>query len=193
MHRLAPRLLPLLLLGCADEPTWFETCGDPACGGYDGPTEGIPACTGELAGGACPAVGEQCDLQDDCNTFLVCADEDPQDGGGCPISLAVHKKQVAYLDEAAVRRAADAALDIRLATWRYTWEDDAGRPHLGFVIDDQPPGSPAVRPDGAHVDLYGTASLALAAVQAQRAELDALRAEVAALRAEVAAAGTCAP
>lgn len=53
---------------------------------------------------------------------------------------------------------------------------------LGFLIDDDP-ASPAVRPDGERVDLYGYTSLAIAALQEQQAEIDALKAEVEALKA----------
>ena len=45
--------------------------------------------------------------------------------------------------------------------------------------------SPAVSPDGTTVDLYGYASMAVAAIQAQEREIAALKGEVAALRHEL--------
>lgn len=163
---------------------WYTTCGDPACSGYGGPFDGVPLCADQVEGEACAAEGEQCDPEDDCNALLVCAAADPKDQtGGCPISRRAHKTEVSYLDPEGLRAAAKEALDLRLATWRYRGEAGEQR-RLGFVIDDAP-GSPAVRPDGERVDLYGYTSLALAALQAQQAEIEALRAELAALRAEV--------
>ena len=189
----------LLLAGCpgatTDTPvtgdlTWFTTCGDPACSGYDGPYPGVPLCTTEAAGDPCTDEAAECDFESDCNAVLVCASEDPKDQtGGCPQSRAAAKREIAYLDAAAVRALADEALATRLATWRYRGEGEQGRPHVGFLIDDHPQ-SPAVRADGERVDLYGYTSLALAAAQAQQAEIEALRAELAALRAQVQACST---
>jgi len=168
--------------------SWYATCGDPVCQGYTGPFAGVAVCTTEAEGEACTTDGAECDPQDDCNTLIRCTDEDPKaQPGGCPISRARFKKDIAYLDDAAVRAASDAVLRTRLATWRYTWEEGEGASHLGFIIDDQP-GSAAVQADGEHVDLYGYTSLTVAALQAQHAEIEALRAEVAALRAQVEAA-----
>ncbi|MCB9674353.1 MAG: hypothetical protein H6737_04505 [Alphaproteobacteria bacterium] len=165
---------------------WYTTCGDPACSGYSGPYDGVPACTDEVEGGTCGDDGAECDFMSDCNAVLLCAADDPKDQpGGCPISKAEAKREIAYLDEAALKRRADEALAMRLATWRYRWEDGGTRPHLGFIIDDAP-SSAAVRSDGERVDLYGYTSLALAAVQVQQQEIEALRAEIAALRAEIA-------
>lgn len=160
---------------------WWTTCGDPVCGGYGGPFEGVPPCADEEVGQACADEGAECDPVDDCNARLLCAVDDPT-AGGCPISRAVHKTDIEYLDGDALGRVADRALAVRLATWRYTWDDADRRPHLGFVIDDDPT-SPAVSEDGEHVDLYGYASLALAAVQRQQAEIDALRAQLEEVRA----------
>lgn len=167
------------------EPTWFTTCGDPACQGYTGPFDGVDLCTTEAAGDPCTVVGDECDPEDSCNARLVCATEDPRDPVvGCPVSLRAAKRDVAYLDQAALQAAAQQALTTRLATWRYRRESDGAKPHLGFLIDDMPQ-SPAVAGTGDRVDLYGYTSLALAAVQVQQAQIDVLQAEVAALRAEL--------
>ena len=164
------------------ETQWWFTCGDPACSGYGGPFDGVPLCADEVEGDPCDAEGDECDPVDGCNALLTCAVDDPKaDPGGCPISLAAYKTEIRYLDDTALRATADEALRLRLATWRYRSEAVGTRPHLGFVIDDRP-ASPAVATDGRKVDLYGYASLALAAVQVQQAEIAALRAEVEALR-----------
>jgi hypothetical protein len=164
---------------------WYSTCGDPSCGGYRGPTEGVPVCTTEAEGAPCAEAGAQCDMQTDCNTFFVCAAEDPKDQeGGCPRSAARFKHQIHRLDPAARAQAAAAALAVPLSTWRYTDQDPASPAHLGFIIEDLAPAGghhPAVRPGGERVDLYGYTSLTLAAVQEQQAQLEALRAQNAAL------------
>lgn len=168
---------------------WYSTCGDPACSGYRGPTEGVAVCTTEAEGAPCAEVGAQCDMQTDCNTFYVCAAEDPKDqDGGCPRSAARFKHQIHRLDPADRAQAAAAALAVPLSTWRYTDQDPASPPHLGFIIEDLAPAGghhPAVRPGGERVDLYGYTSLTLAAVQEQQAQLEALRAQNAALEARL--------
>lgn len=188
------RMIALVALGSCSggttetppaDPQWWTTCGDPVCNTYNGPFAGVPVCTDETEGESCTDEGAECDLENDCNVFLRCAVDDPKDQtGGCPISLASAKTDIRYLDALALRTAADEALRLQLATWRYRNESADGRPHLGFVIDDRP-SSPAVAADGSHVDLYGYASLAIAAIQVQQAEIHALRAEVEALRREL--------
>jgi hypothetical protein len=168
---------------------WYSTCGDPACSGYRGPTEGVAVCTTEAEGAPCAEAGAQCDMQTDCNTFYVCAAEDPKDQeGGCPRSAARFKHQIHRLDAAGRAQAAAAALAVPLSTWRYTDQDPASPAHLGFIIEDIAPAGdhhPAVRPGGERVDLYGYTSLTLAAVQEQQAQLEALRAHNAALEARL--------
>lgn len=162
---------------------WYSTCGDPACEGYTGPTEGLDVCTDQAEGVECAPEGSECDLQTDCNTRMICATEDPKAGaGGCPVSRARYKHDIRYLSSDERNAAREQLLDTRLATWRYRWDAPSRRARLGFIIDDQP-GSPAVQADGHHVDLYGYTSLTVAAVQAQEAELQQLRSELAATRA----------
>lgn len=182
-------VVSFLLAACpGSEPEaleWYTTCGDPVCRGYSGPFEGVPLCTTEAEGDPCEVDGGSCDPENDCNSLLVCASEDPKDQtGGCPISQREVKRDVTYLDAPELEKARSQAMDLRLATWRYRWETGESRPHLGFVIDDHP-ASPAIRADGERVDLYGYTSLAIAAAQAQQAEIDALRAELEALKARV--------
>jgi hypothetical protein len=175
--------------GASPPPQLFYSCGDPVCRGYTG-GGGLPRCTAaQTEGERCGPEGPACDPADECNRVLVCAREDPTAGpGGCPISLAAAKKDIRYLDAAAVRRQRDAVLRIPLATWRYRWEGDDAPERLGFLIDDVGPAA-CVQPSGERVDLYGYASMTVAAVQAQALEIAALRAELDALRAEVRALG----
>jgi hypothetical protein len=178
-----------LAAGCSPDasppPRLFFSCGDPVCRGYTGGS-GLPRCTSaQVAGASCGAEGPACDPADECNRVLVCSRDDPTRGtGGCPISLAAFKKDIRYLDAREVEHQRDEVLRIPLATWRYRWERDDAPARLGFLIDDLGPAA-CVRPSGERVDLYGYASMTVAAVQAQQREIDALRREVADLRAAV--------
>jgi hypothetical protein len=147
---------------------------------------GLAPCTeAQRPGAACGPEGATCDPLDDCNRRLVCAREDPTRGAaGCPISLAAYKKDIRYLDEDGLQGEHDALLALRLARWRYRWEPSDTRPRLGFVIDDAGPAA-CVAANGERVDLYGYASMAVAAVQVQAREIAQLRREMAALRAEL--------
>jgi hypothetical protein len=71
-------------------------------------------------------------------------------------------------------------MEVRLATYRYRSGDDAT--HLGFIIEDMPTDSPAVRGSRERVDLYGYLSMVVAALQRQDKEMGALKAEIARLR-----------
>lgn len=135
----------------------------------------------------CPrwAVGLQCDPVDDCNAKLQCAYADPTGGGNCPISLRAFKQDVAYLAPGQVEALYGQVRDLRLATWVYKG-DATATTRTGFLIDDVP-GSPAVAPDGQHVDLYGYTSMTVAAIQAQAQRIDALEKKLAELEAQIAA------
>ncbi len=102
----------------------------------------------------------------------------------CPISRRDAKRDIHYLTAQDVARYARELRAIRLATYRYRDAPASAAPRLGFVIDDGPP-TPCVEATGERVDLYGYASLAVAALQEQAREIDVLRSEVAALRREV--------
>ena len=191
MPRLRPLLVPglALLASCnASDPTppprWFFTCGDPACGGPR-PHPGVPVCSGEAPGEACVGVGATCDPMNACNRLLVCATSDPtQQPGGCPISRARFKRDVAYLSETDLVRLHDELRRIPLATYRYRAAGPPDRSRLGFVIEDVEP-SPAVDAPRDAVDLYGYASMAVAALQVQAKQIDSLQRELAALRREM--------
>jgi hypothetical protein len=117
---------------------------------------------------------------DACNTRLQCARQ--PNPFPCPISLREHKHDIDYLDVATTDALYEELKSFKLATWRYNWDSQQVRPHLGFVIDDVAP-SAAVAQDGGHVDLYGYTTMTVASVQAQARRIEQLEAEVAALKA----------
>jgi hypothetical protein len=94
----------------------------------------------------------------------------------CPISSARFKREIDYVDEGAATKLRDDLMQVHLATYRYKSGDDAR--HLGFIIEDMPPASPAVLPSRDRVDLYGYVSMAVAALQVQEREIDALKERV---------------
>ena len=100
---------------------------------------------------------------------------------GCPVSSAKAKREISYVDDAEEEQLRRELMSVRLATYRYKEGDDAR--HLGFIIEDMPPGSAAVLPSRERVDLYGYVSMAVAAIQAQEREIAALKREVARLEA----------
>jgi hypothetical protein len=142
----------------------------------------VPPCTTEHAGEPCSCLGQECDPADACDRLLVCATSDPTHGGICPISRRAYKEDIQYLDAAEQQRLHDELLKFRLATYRYKTGDASPATHLGFIIDDVGSG-PAVAADGDHVDLYGYASMAVAAVQTQAREIAQLRREIEGLKA----------
>jgi hypothetical protein len=162
---------------------WYATCGDPVCRGWT-PVPGMPSCSGVQLGDVCTTDGAMCDFQDPCNRRGLCTDADPtQQPGGCPISRKRHKTDISYLGPDELRTSRDELLGMKLARWRYTWDEPGRRARLGFLIDDTPQ-SVAVTEDGEQVDLYGYTSLAVAALQAQQREIAALQDRVRALEAE---------
>lgn len=182
----AALLLVLLAPACNrddDESSWFLTCGDPVCSGYQ-PPAGVPRCTSEVAGLACPIEGARCDPADECNRLLVCAESDPR-VGGCPISSRRFKRDVQYLTDAEREDCARQVSTIRLARYRYLGSDE---PRLGFVLEDDPPAASVDRGRDM-VDLYGYSSLAVAALQVHERRIEALEREVRELRAARAAEG----
>lgn len=183
-------LAATVLTGCPTpepDPTWFTTCGDPACRDYDPTLHTNPVCTTEVEGAACSPEGAGCDLEASCNVELLCATDDPTDGEvGCPISVRSAKTEIRYVDPAGRTGLHDALMRVQLADYRYKTEPVGSQHHLGFLIDDQPPGSPAVLSSRERVDLYGYTSMAVAALQVQDARLAAQAAELAAQRARIA-------
>jgi len=161
---------------------WYYTCGDPVCRGHrDRP--GVARCgPGQAPGTACTPEGKTCDPGSFCNETLVCATSDPTSTFlGCPISRARYKNDIRYLSAVDRRRVRDALLHLKLARYRYKGENRSAPTHLGFIIDDAGV-SPAVAPNGNMVDLYGYASMAVAAIQTQAREIADLQHQVEALR-----------
>jgi hypothetical protein len=179
--------------GGSPQLTWWMTCGDPVCevGGHR--DAGLPACTtGETAGSACSTPGAQCDPGDSCNAHLECSATDPKPQVGCPVSRKVAKTDIHYLSAAELKKVRDELISFPLATFRYR-SGEAGSPtHLGFMIDDRESAICVDRERG-QVDLYGYASMAVAALQVQEREIADLRREIAELRAQLPALGKAAP
>lgn len=164
---------------------WYATCGDPVCNQHR-PDPNVPECSDEVEGAACSEAGDRCDPVNDCNSHLLCTDEDPtQQPGGCPISQRALKRDTRYLSDVDVDALYREVLGVKLARYSYTGEPEGTRARLGFFIDDQRE-SPAVLPNGKQVDVYGYTSMAVAALQAQARRIRALEEDLQALRDEVA-------
>jgi hypothetical protein len=158
---------------------WYQTCGDPVCQ-FPSPPSGVPPCKTQVVGGACMEGEAECDPGTGCGATLVCANSDPTNGGLCPVSRREHKADIEYLDEAGREAFAREIEQVRLATYRYK-NDPKARTHLGFIMEDV---EPSVSADSGHgvVDLYGYMSMAVAALQEQRGEIDTLKKELKSLR-----------
>jgi hypothetical protein len=159
---------------------WWTTCGDPACSGHR--DAGIVACTQqEEAGVSCAPASAECDPQSFCNAHLLCAASDPKQSG-CPVSRMRFKKDIRFLSAAERAGYRDQLLSLPLATFRYRGAPDGSHLRLGFMIDGH---ESLACVDGDTVDLYGYASMAVAALQSQEQEIAQLRNELRALRKEL--------
>ncbi|MES1166029.1 MAG: hypothetical protein ABUR63_09740 [Verrucomicrobiota bacterium] len=194
------------------------TGGSPGTGGSGqagqggvrvcGPSATCARCNnGACCGSTCCAAGEWCDTSGTapvcrCGTGNACMDGNtcasplggPNQcgavccqGGNCPISRRAFKREVHQLNAQEVQRVYGQLRDIKLTTYRYKDEPASDAPRLGFIIDDTASPYP-INPDGNSVNLYGYASMAVAAIQAQSQEIAALKAEVARLSRQVRAA-----
>jgi hypothetical protein len=115
--------------------------------------------------------------------LLLCSDKDPKvQTGGCPVSRRAAKRDIVYLDDAAIDNLAAKLRALRLATYRY--KDNPSRERLGFVIDDGA-GKLAVDEARDQIDLYAYMSWAVGALQSQMKRLDAQEREIASLRHEL--------
>lgn len=168
-------------LGGSGAFQWYQTCGDPVCQ-FPSPPTGDPPCKTQVVGDPCMEGEAACDPGSGCGASLVCANSDPTNGGLCPVSRREHKADIEYLDEAGRESFAREIERVRLATYRYK-NDPEARKHLGFIMEDV---EPSVSADSGHgvVDLYGYMSMAVAALQEQRGEIDALKKQVKSLRRE---------
>ncbi len=162
-------------------------CVAAPCAQGTGCFGGIGCC-----GAQCCTSGQVCCLISGPVDRYGCLDADAGCGipctKNCPISSRRYKKDIDYLTDADRERLRDDLVRLPLATFRYKTEPESARARLGFMVEDAT--SPAcVAPPGDRVDLYGYATMAVAALQAQQKELDALRAEVERLRARVGQGG----
>ncbi|HEY1954463.1 MAG TPA: hypothetical protein VGH28_02605 [Polyangiaceae bacterium] len=165
------------------------TCATPCPSGTyclkaSGPQEHDLGCTPIPA--ACNGTAT-CDCMKDCfcagNAIDTCtAGSDYLICNNGTISRRAFKKDIDYVTENEREDLARQTLEVPLARYRYKTEPESQQRHLGFIIDDQPPSSPAVASDGTHVDLYGYTSMLLATVQEQQKQIDALRTQVDDLR-----------
>ncbi|HSO35877.1 MAG TPA: hypothetical protein VLT33_25280 [Labilithrix sp.] len=140
-------------------------------------------------GAACTTEGESCAIDEpvECGQTVMRCSKGIWDLGNtqCPISTARAKRDITYVDGEQTDRLHGELMNVRLATYRYKVGDEAT--HLGFIIEDMPPASPAVLPARDRVDLYGYVSMSVASLQHQQQEIDRLSAEMARVSAENAA------
>jgi hypothetical protein len=163
-----------ITMGCCNAQVVWNCFDGPAFCPTPRPRVGT-ACTTEGASCAVSAPAEcgQATLQCKMGVWALNA-------YGCPISSARFKQDITYVDDATEEQIRRELLDVKLATYRYKQGDEAR--HLGFIIEDMPPGSAAVLPTRDRVDLYGYVSMAVATLQEQQKEIDALKSEVARLK-----------
>ena len=146
----------------------------------------VVVCTNQEEGMDCSDSGEGCTFKDNCNGGLVCSTQAPS---VCPVSRRRYKRDIAYLDRAALDDLRRKILATKLATFRYAHEKASAPLHLGFVIEDVEP-SPSVDSKAGVVDLYGYISMAVAAIQAQQTQIETLQEELGSLRRALHRAGT---
>jgi hypothetical protein len=162
---------------CSGDSTWHCAApnADAAC------PAGIP-----LLGSACTTEGKTCTYSCGSGGARLCKGGAwyTASGGTCPVSARRAKQDIVYLGAAERARLAAELQGFKLATYKYRDPALGGKRHLGFIVDDVPD-SPAVDRDGNQVDLYGYASMLVAAVQAQGEEIARLKAELARLRARL--------
>jgi hypothetical protein len=140
-------------------------------------------------GTACAKDGESCAFEE----ATECGQSRMECRGGvwqlantsCPISSASAKDDIRYVSDGEAEQLRQSLMRIPLATYRYKGVD--ATQHLGFIIEDVEPRSPAVLPSRDRVDLYGYVSMAVAALQRQEKDIAALKADVARLAREIAA------
>jgi hypothetical protein len=83
------------------------------------------------------------------------------------------KSDVRYIDDLDAFALRDDLVGLRLATFHYTGEPSDAQVHLGFIVEDSPT-LLAVDPQKQSVDLYSYVSMAVAAIQVQKAEIEQL-------------------
>jgi hypothetical protein len=156
---------------------WFPACNGPwQCGQAIYPAP--PCGQSEILGARCAKLGVRCNPPDESCSQLGCLPARPV---LCPISRRAAKRDIRYLNDADLNALRADVLAMKLARYRHRTDGAGGPERLGFLIDDAPH-TPAVAPDATQVDLYGYASMVVAAVQTQAKEIEELRREISALR-----------
>jgi hypothetical protein len=163
---------------------WYLSCGYPVCPAPTGPDASVQDA------GNCPAVGASCSTLNAtcgatnyCGQTLTCLTRQPT---MCPVSSRKFKDAIEYVDGAGLQQLHDETVGIRLATYNYKGEfADPTPKHLGFIIEDQPPQSPAVDWSHDRTDMYGYLSMVVATMQVQEKEIQALRRDLAEAKAGV--------
>ncbi len=167
--------------------------GSPVCGGslkwYCPPANPDAQCPATMPnlGTACSPQGKSCRYQCGPGGARMCTGGMwvEADGGPCPVSTRRAKRDIHYLAPAQVREVARAVERMRLAHYDYRDPAIDRRHHLGVILEDLPQGSPAADRQARMIDVYGYASMLVAATQAQQRQIDALDKEVARLRARL--------
>jgi hypothetical protein len=131
-------------------------------------------------GSTCSVAGERCGARGLCSSGEVCAAKDPtKTPPGCPISSRKYKDSIEYVDGAGLQELHDETIGMHLATYNYKEQyEDPNPKHLGFIIEDNPPQSPAVDWSHDRVDIYGYLSMVVATMQVQEKEITELRREL---------------
>jgi hypothetical protein len=165
---------------------WVRTCGPSI------PPVGCSADGGlhDDAGAPCPTLGSSCSTAGElcgtsgpytCPIGEMCSTGAPV---ACPVSSRKFKDGIEYVDDKGLEQLHDETLQIQLATYNYKPEaSDSAPRHLGFIIEDMPPATPAVGWSRERVDLYGYVSMVVATMQVQEKEIAELRRELAATNA----------
>lgn len=95
--------------------------------------------------------------------------------GATGASLEMFKRDIQPVDVDALF---EQAMAIDIKSYMYKDGRNGAKRNLGFMINQVGQGSPAVAGDGAHVDVYGFATMLLAAVQTQQKQIEQLRAQL---------------
>jgi hypothetical protein len=122
-----------------------------------------------------------------CGATEECSNQDPtRPPNSCPISSRKFKDGIEYVSGAGLQQLHDETLQIRLATYNYKGQyADPSPTHLGFIIEDNPPQSPAVEWSHDRVDMYGYLSMVVATMQVQEKEIADLRRQLASAQGNV--------
>jgi hypothetical protein len=165
---------------CGNQCAQSDYCSGSKCVAALCPNGG---CTSNnCCGGQCCDANAVCCLDNGLVARFVCEDSD---AGSCPVGCAPMcvsrrdaKRDIQYLDEAQLRSAEEQVMKIPLARFNYKWDAPEERRRLGFIIEDVAPNPGIIDEARGEVDLYGYASLAVAAVQEQAKEIARLRRQV---------------